>query len=112
MEEVTKVIHCIWDTEVIPNELKDANIIPIFKREGDKADCTNWRGISLMSIAGKVLSRILLNRLIKSIAEDILPESQCGFCEERSTTDMAFTLRQLQEKVEKSKNRCIWCLST
>ena len=98
VEEVTKVIHCIWDTEVIPNELKDADIIPIFKRKGDKADCTNWRGISLLSIAGKVLSRILLNRQIKLIAEDILPESQCGIREGRSTTDMVFTLRQLQEK--------------
>ena len=46
------------------------------KRKGDKADSTNWRGISLLSTAGKVLSRILLNRLIKSIAEDILLESQ------------------------------------
>ena len=98
MEEVTKVVHCILDTEVIPKELKDADIIAIFKRERDKADCTNWRGISLLSIAGKVLSRILQNRLIKSISEDILPESQCGFREGRSTTDMVFTPRQLTGK--------------
>ncbi len=58
-----------------------------------KETVQNWLGISLSSIAGKVLSRILLNGLIKSIAEDILPESQCGFRKGKSTTDMVFTLR-------------------
>ena len=97
-EEVVKVIHCIWDTEEIPQEIKNATIVTIFKRKGDKTDCGNWRGISLLSIAGKVISRILLNRLVDAIAEEILPESQCGFRRGRGTTDMVFTLRQIQEK--------------
>ena len=45
----------------------------------------------------KILAKIVLNR-IKTISEAVLPESQCGFRAGRSTTDMIFTLRQLQEK--------------
>ena len=49
-------------------------------------------------MTGKVLARILLNRLVPSIAKEHLPESQCGFRANRSTTDMVIILRQLQEK--------------
>ena len=40
----------------------------------------------------------LINRLISSIAEDWLPDSQCGFRPGRSTIDMVFTVHQIQEK--------------
>ena len=52
----------------------------------------------LFSIAGKVLARVLLNRLVPNIAEEILPESRCGSRANRGTMDMVFVLRQLQEK--------------
>ena len=85
--EFMEVICKIWDTEEIqvPQVLQNANIVTIFKRRGDKPECGNWRGISLLSIVGKVLSRILLTRLSESIAEDILPESQMWFCRGRNT---------------------------
>ena len=40
----------------------------------------------------------MLNRVIPSIAEKNLPESQCGFRHNRSTVDMVFAVRQIQEK--------------
>ncbi|XP_060759866.1 uncharacterized protein LOC132870238 [Neoarius graeffei] len=86
----------IWEEEKIPAELRDALIVTIFKK-GDKADCGNYRGISLLSTTGKVLARILANRLLP-LSEVILPESQCGFRPARGTSDMIFTARQLQEK--------------
>ena len=63
----------------------------------DKSDCGNYRGIALLSTAGKIIARILLNRL-PPLAEEFLPESQCGFRPSRGTADMIFTARQLQEK--------------
>lgn len=87
----------IWSSGELPQDFKDAIIITIYKRKGDRTDCGNHRGISLLSIAGKILAKILQCRL-QALAEDILPESQCGFRANRSTQDMIFTLRQLQEK--------------
>ena len=60
----------------------------------------NHRGISLLCIAGKILARILLNRLIDHLEQGLLPESQCGFRKERGTTDIIFATRQLQEKCQ------------
>ena len=79
-----------------PQEFKDAMIVTIFKK-GDRTQCGNYRGISLLSTAGKVLAKILLARL-QQVASKILPESQSGFRARRSTIDPIFTLRQLQEK--------------
>ena len=82
----------------LPQDLRDAIIITLYKNEGEKSDCSNYRGITLLSIAGKILARALLIRLIPSIAEEHFLESQCGFRNNRSTTDMVFVLCQLQEK--------------
>ena len=72
-------------------------MITIYKYKEDRAMCGNSRGISLLSIAGKVFAKILLNRLL-NISENILPESQSGFRSNRSTVDMIFAARQLFEK--------------
>ena len=55
----------------MPQEWKDATIITIYKNKGDKAECGNSRRISLLSVAGKVMAKILLKRLIKYVAEPI-----------------------------------------
>ena len=82
----------------MPKTWKDARIITLFKNKGDRTDCNNSRGIFLLSIAGKILARIMLSRIVKCISEPILPESQCGFRKDRGTVDMIFALRQIQEK--------------
>ena len=67
----------------------------------DPQVCDNHRGISLLSIAGKLLARVLLNRLNEHLEQSVLlPESQCGFRKDRGTTEMIFTARQLQEKCQ------------
>ena len=86
----------IWNIEKIPADLKDANIVTIFKK-GNKSECGNYRGISLLSIAGKILARIVSFRL-GQLTESVLPESQCGFRPNRGTVDMIIAARQIQEK--------------
>ena len=80
---------------------KDASIIHIYKRKGNLQVCDNHRGISLLSIAGKILAKKLLNRLNAHLDQaGLIPESQCGFRKDRGTIDMIFTARQLQEKYQ------------
>lgn len=97
--QLHQLIVKIWVKEEIPTDLRDGLITTIFKKKGERTDCGNHRGITLLSIAGKILARILTKRLTP-LAEAILPESQCGFRPSRGTTDMIFSLRQLQEKCQ------------
>ena len=54
-------------------------------------------GISLLDVVGKLFARVIQDRL-QEVAEDTLPESQCGFRKGRGCTDMMFVARQLVEK--------------
>ena len=91
----------MWRKEAIPQEFKATTIIHLFKRKGNPQVCDNHRGISLLSIAGKILARVLLNRLNEHLEQSgLLPESQCGFRKDIGTIDMIFTARQLQEKCQ------------
>ena len=92
-----QLITSTWEVGSVPQAWKDASIVTIYKK-GDRTDCGNYRGISLLSIAGKIFARILLNRLFTHITQEVVPEAQCGFRGNRSTVDMIFCLRQLQEK--------------
>ena len=87
------------DNEVMPQQLKDAYIIHLYKK-GNRPLCDNYRGISLLAIAGKILARVMLNRLILHLEHGVLPESQCGFRGGRGTVGMIFAARQLQEKCQ------------
>ncbi|XP_033111734.1 uncharacterized protein LOC117112703 [Anneissia japonica] len=86
-----------WRTETIPHDMRDANIITLYKNKGDRGDCNNYRGISLLSVTEKTIAKVILKRLAH-LADRIYPEAQCGFRPSRSTVDMIFSLRQLQEK--------------
>ena len=103
-EKLTELFHIMWRKEAIPQEFKDATIIYLFKRKGNPQVCDNHRGISLLSVAGKILAKVLLNRLNEHLEQlGLLPESQCGFRKNRGTIDMIVTARQLQEKLPETE---------
>ena len=70
----------------------------VYKQKGDRAECGNSRGTSLLSVAGNVLAKIMLTRLLEHVVDLVLPESQCRFWRGSSTIDMTFVARQLQDK--------------
>ena len=100
IRKLSELFKSMWEQESIPQELKDATIVHLYKRKGNRQSCDNHRGISLLAIAGKILARVLLNRLIIHLENGHLPETQCGFRKSRGTIDMIFAERQLQEKCQ------------
>lgn len=89
---------------MVPEDFKDALIHHLYKNKGNRKTCDNHRGISLLSIAGKILARLILNRIMQHVVDDIYPESQCGFRAGQGTIDMIFSPRQVAEKV-REKNQ-------
>ncbi|XP_055522493.1 uncharacterized protein LOC129716683 [Wyeomyia smithii] len=55
------VISRIWEEERLPEEWMEV-VCPVYKK-GDRLQCSNYRGMTLINAAFKVLSQILLRRL-------------------------------------------------
>ena len=43
--------------------MRDANIVTLNKNKGDRGDCNNYRGISLLNIVGKLFAKVVLMKL-------------------------------------------------
>nr|VZI20178.1 unnamed protein product [Spirometra erinaceieuropaei] len=100
MDHLTALFQEMWRQGEVPHDFKDATIVHLYKRKGNRQVCDNHRGISLLNIAGKIFARILLNRLNNHLEQGLLSEIQCGFRRHRGTTDTIFAARQLQEKCQ------------
>ena len=85
----------ILEQEKIPEEWRESILVPIFKGKGDVQECSNYRGIKLMSHTLKILERIIDGRLREEV--DIGKE-QLGFMKGNGTSDGIFCLRQVMEK--------------
>jgi hypothetical protein len=94
--EIHKFICYIWNKEELPQQWKESITVPIHKK-GDKTDCNNYRGISLLSTAYRILSNILLARLT-SYDNEIIGDHECEFCHKRATTNQIFYICQIMEK--------------
>ena len=64
---LTELFNIMLQQERIPQDFKDASLIHIYKRKGNRRCCDNHRGISLLLIDGKILARVILNRLLENL---------------------------------------------
>jgi hypothetical protein len=56
---IRKLVNSVWNKEELPDQWKEFIIVPIHKK-GDKTDCNNYRGISLLSGLYNILWNILV----------------------------------------------------
>ena len=83
--------------ELLPEQWKESIIIvPIYKK-GEKTNCSNYSGISILLIPYKILSNIILRRLTPYV-DEIIGDHQCNFRRNRWTIDQTFCIRQMLEK--------------
>ena len=84
-----------WKLGKTPKDGQTGVIIPIYKK-GNRKECTNYQGILLFSLSGKVYAKCF-ERKCREIVEAKLENGQCGFHPDRSNTDQIFTLKQIFE---------------
>ena len=94
--KLLKIMNMIFEKGEVPNDFRKTLIKPLYKK-GDKSECRNYRGISLVSVGSKLLSNVILFRLRDTI-DKVLKEGQRGFRKGRGCVDQVFTLRFIINK--------------
>ncbi|KAK5865690.1 hypothetical protein PBY51_019939 [Eleginops maclovinus] len=92
---LTRLINIAWKSETVPKEWQTGVVVPLFKK-GDQRVCANYRGITLLSLPGKLYSKVL-ERRVRPIVEPQIEEEQCGFRPGLGTTDQLSTLARMLE---------------
>ena len=83
-----QLFSVIWQEEIVPRQWRDGLIVNIFKK-GDREDLD--KGITLLSVVGKVFRKILNNRLVQCLdKEGALHEGQAGFRLNRGCMDNVY----------------------
>ena len=96
---LSRIFNCILVSGNFPSSWSKGIIVPIFK-SGDINSVTNYRGITLLSVFGKLFTSIINNRLSKW-AEDhkLFFEGQAGFRKNYSTIDNIFLIQCMVERL-------------
>ena len=91
------LFNSILESGVFPESWTEGIVIPIFKK-GDKMDCGNYRGITLLSCFSKLFTVILNQRLMSYCAVNgKISDAHFGFKKGSSTVDAVFVLYSLIE---------------
>ena len=93
-ESVWRLCQAMFVFERIPRDWARGIIFPIYK-EGDDRVPENYRGITLLSVVGKIYAAVITKR-VSTWCEDskCLSEEQAGFRPGRSPLDHIFTLSE------------------
>ena len=110
LKELHEILCQCWREGEVPQDMRDANIVTLYKNKGDRGDCKgdNYRGISLLNIVGKLFAKVVLMKL-QVLAERLYPESQYGFRAKRTTIDMFFT-KTASRKMQRAGKATLCCL--
>ncbi len=88
-----------WEQSKVPEDWRKAIIVPLYKGKGNREECNkkNYRGISLLSVPGKIYGRILNERMMK-ITDKGVGDEQGGFQKGRGCVNQIFAMKILVEK--------------
>src|SRR6185437_2581209 len=85
----------VFRLERIPRDWARGLIFPLYK-DGDARNPDNYRGITLLSVVGKIYTTILNKRVVQWCEENnVLVDEQAGFRAGRSTADHIFLLSEI-----------------
>ena len=107
IEWLVRLLNICFVAGAVPLDWASACVVPLYKGKGDRFACSSFRGISLLSVVGKLYGKVLIRRISDS-TEGVICEEQCGFRRGRGCVDQIFAVRQVCEKYLAKGKEVFW----
>ncbi len=107
-----EICQVAWEGGV-PADSTKVIIVPVYKGKGRRGECGSYRGISLLSIPGKVYGKVIIET-VQRLTEEKISEEQGGFRKGRECVDQIISFTMVVEKIlafmnlEKAYDRVDW----
>ena len=56
LQHLHELLSLCWREGEVPQDMHDAKIVTLFKNKDDRSECNNYRGVSHLSVGGKVFT--------------------------------------------------------
>ena len=108
----TEIYNSCLKEGKFPKQWKRSSIVPIVKPGKEKeTEVSKFRPISLINIGGKILEKLLIDRINHHLySNDLLNNSQYGFIPQRSTVEAALAAKEFMETNLQQK-KCVVLVS-
>ena len=83
---IWKLCNMAFESCIVPEDWRSAVIVPLYKGKGERNECKNYRGISLLSVVGKIYAGILIDK-VRRVTWGLIDDEQGGFRAERRCVD-------------------------
>ena len=100
-----EAMYMTFESGGVPEDWRSAVIVPLYKGKGERTECKNYRGISLLRVVGKIYVGILLDG-VHRVTGCLINDEQGDFRLGRGCVDQIFTLKQIGEK-SREKKQCM-----
>ena len=105
--KIADLANRVYESGYIPNAMRESVFVAIPKKSG-ALECSKHRTINIMSELGKVLFRVVMNRLRGKINENVL-EEKYGFRKGKGTNNAIFALRMIIERSAEMQKTAFLC---
>ena len=93
-----------FESGVVPEDWRSAVFVPLYKGKGERTEYNNYKGITLLSVVGKIYAGILVDRGRK-VTGAFIDDEQGGFRSGSGCVDQIFTLKLIGENTREKKRR-------
>ena len=90
---LTELLNNVFEEARIPDEWREAKIVPIFKKKGNELEIKNYRPLAMAAVARRIYEKCLKSEMDETIKK--INDFQGGFRKNRSTLDQVFVLNEV-----------------
>ena len=95
------------ESGVAPEDWRSAVIVPLYKCKGEKTECKNYKGTSLLSVVDKIYAGTFVDR-VRRVTEGLIDDEREDFRAGKGSVDQIFNLKQIGQKAREKKCSACW----